>query len=182
MSTYYTIEAELTYKTVKDLEEAVKPLRKGGWLKDDNSLVSEDGFLADQNEPVVIDGRKLRIPCALYRNMGRVTYGAFFNGLESGFYNSFCEDGCVEMESNSFELDDDGEICISSETLNDDDISSSLDSIEKTYGFTLEGKEKDSLTMDDAEWVNKYELPEDVFYETMSNSYYKVFEAISVPS
>jgi hypothetical protein len=97
MSTYYTIEAELTYTDKTALEKAIKPLREGGWINESNEIICEDNEVICHN---IINGSTLTIPHSFYRNLGRVTQrsSGFFDGVESGEIIIICEDGCMQAD------------------------------------------------------------------------------------
>jgi hypothetical protein len=68
MSEYYDVEAEFIFKSKGQMDKALKPLRDGGWLLDDNSMITEDGNPAADGEPM-INGLVFTIPEGVYLNI-----------------------------------------------------------------------------------------------------------------
>jgi len=165
MSTYFTVEANLTYENIEALEEAVKPLREGGWLTDDNYMISEDKTLAGGGKEKAISGNTLKIPLDLYLNLGRVIDASFFNGAVKGYYKEMCEDGCLYIKSIEF-------------IENGIEIDSAIDFDTKEFDGTLDKRffdgfsdyTKDTFYLDKTEWIEKYKSNE-VDYNEVKNEF-----------
>jgi hypothetical protein len=89
MSTYYSIEASLTYKDQSSLDEAIGTLSNGGWLV--------NGFIVDEcSQPIssekAVDDLQLTIPFALHRNLGR-HISALSVGVDYGDIKVLTTDG-----------------------------------------------------------------------------------------
>lgn len=145
MSTYFWIEAELDFGTVDNLEESIKELRSGGWLNDDNTMVSESDCFVNDGKPV-INGAVLKIPADSYRNLGRVS-DALINRANSGFFNLSCSDGDFLWETwhNGIILEGYG----------DNDM----------IRFLSDQSEIDVLSMEHEDFIKKYNINDDEAFD-----------------
>lgn len=159
MSTYYDLEAELIYSDKPTMEKALAPIRKGGWLREDNTLVSEGDDVTNDGNPVV-NGLVFTIPVGGYRNLGRETYLAV-ELAEAGHYKEASTDGdCY------FSLWQNGEKLVAS----DDDIAQFLD----------KEIDQDLFTLDNDEYETKFNKDEDEYWEMRNEAFYDAMESAFV--
>jgi hypothetical protein len=92
MSQYSWAEAKLTFKDNETLEMAVLPLRKGGWLQDNNQMLHDEGNDFAGEGIVCIEGNTLTLPSEQYLNLGRCI-DEVIDMADSGFYYSNSDDG-----------------------------------------------------------------------------------------
>jgi hypothetical protein len=158
MSTYVYATGKLEFGSPQLLEKAVAPLRKGGWLKPDNTMVFEDNDPADDGSPV-INGHELTIPSGSWRNLGRVMPDVL-EKASSGYYTEDCDDGDLYFYhwNNGVEI----------EASHDDQFAQFLPEGEYRDNFLLDQDEfieKYPKTKDDAYWDARYEA-----FNTASNN------------
>lgn len=158
MSTYYWAHACLNFDTKELLEEAVKPLRDGGWLFDDNTMIAEDGNEKINDGNAVINGTTFNLPPEVYINI----YDHLFdlvNKAKSGFFNISCDDGDLY-----FDVWNNGRWI-------------HVESYEEIASFLLTQKEKDYFLLDDEEdFIVKYDDQPDYDYsELRSDTFSEAF-------
>jgi hypothetical protein len=94
MSTYTTMQGELTFPTLRDYQAAVKQLQDGRWMDAEGFFLDDVGHHAHDEAATAPDSLTINIPYSLYRNIdaaiGDISEGA------SGYIVSTCTDGCFD--------------------------------------------------------------------------------------
>jgi len=93
MSTYTTIQGEITYPDKVRLHDVVADLTNSGWMQDEK-FIDECGNIVDESTESDIDGLTLRIPYSLYRNLS-YHLDEIIKGT-TGKLVWTCSDGCFE--------------------------------------------------------------------------------------
>ena len=176
MSTYYTIEAELTYTDKTALEKAIKPLREGGWINESNEIVSEASSVVGQD---IINGNTLTIPYECYRNLGRLTQSSsgFFEGIESGEIIIVCEDGCMQADVYRFRNGETVEHIETGGDELDDDFKGELTRLGVDYLQVATVDEK-AFTLEPEEFVKEGYGSEDDYWEARSFFFNSLLEEL----
>lgn len=159
------ISASLTYNSIEALETAVQPLRDGGWLMDDNKMVSLTANPNNGGLPV-IDGATLNIPMDAYNNLGRVAHGTFFNGVREGFYKEFyiAAFSFISLQWRYFEDTQETKLVKDIHLVEYDNLCPGFNF--EAFGLgMLDEKERDAVTLDEEDFVEKYPEFEDDYGE-----------------
>jgi len=147
MSTYYWAHACLNFDTKELLEEAVKPLRDGGWLDDDNTMMGDGGEVKVNDGNAVINGTTFNLLPELYINIYDHLID-LVNKAKSGFFNISCDDGDLY-----FDVWNNGRWI-------------HVESYKEIANFLLTQKEKDYFLIEDEDdFMAKYDDVDDSFYE-----------------
>ncbi|MFA5234791.1 MAG: hypothetical protein WC390_10360 [Sulfurimonas sp.] len=93
MSTYTTIQGEITYPDKSHLRDIVADLTAAGWMKDEK-FIDECDNITDETTKSDINGLTLRIPYTLYRNLS-YRLDEIVKGT-TGKIVWTCSDGCFE--------------------------------------------------------------------------------------
>lgn len=156
MSTYFDTEAELIYPDKQTMEKALAPIREGGWLRTDNTMVFEGDEVANDGVPV-INGLVFVIPVGGYRNLGGSMTSLAVELAEAGHYKEASLDGeCY------FYLWENGEVLEAS----DDDIAKYL----KT------AVDQDLFLLDSEEYEEKHDKDEDAYWEMRNEAFYDAMD------
>lgn len=109
MSTYVTMQGQVTYPSDEAFNQMVETLKSGGWVDHDGYFVDECGTqvmtgknsdpnYSSDDDPIEADpdinpvSRTITIPCCHYRNLGAVDF--FQNKTAKGEIIGTCTDGC----------------------------------------------------------------------------------------
>ena len=156
MSSYTYISAKLNYVDQATFDQATKPLRQHGWLRDDNSMIEEDGAAPFEN---VINGLTLTIPPGSYKN---------FEGQSDDLVDLASSGQLVEEATEDeiyiFVWKDGKEIDVNKDTLGD---------------YLEVDIDKDLILMDEDEWLDEYEDQMDEFddyYDLRTEAIFKARE------
>ena len=160
MSTYYDTEAELIYPDKQTMEKALAPIREGGWLRTDNTMVFEGDEVANDGAPVIND-LVFIIPVGGYRNLGGSVTSLAVELAEAGHYKEASLDG-----SCYFYLWENGEV-----------LEASDDGIAKYLKTEVD---HDLFLLDSEEYEEKHDEDEDSYWEARNEAFYdamaKAFE------
>jgi hypothetical protein len=156
MSTYYNIEAELIYPDKKTMEMALAPIREGGWLRDDNTLIFEETNVANGGAPVIND-LVFVIPDGIYRQLSGSVTSLALELAEAGHYKESCLDGeCY------FHLWENGE------TLNVSD--------EKIAEYLKTEVDHDLFLLNAQEYEKKHDEDEDDYWDARNEAFYDAMD------
>lgn len=153
MSEYHDVKAEFIFKNKQQMDKALLPLRDGGWLLDDNTMITEGDNIAGEGKPT-INGLVFTIPEDVYININPALSG-ITEIAEAGFMIESNGISYANIWQNGKWLG-----------LEDEDFAEYLDSQDK----------KDLFLMFDDEFEEKYgfepdEAKADAFYEALSAAF-----------